>query len=100
MRREYPEAQVETTGINVLPALAPMQDSPAEEMAKSLSGNNGTVVVSFGTEAGHFQRAGLPTVVCGPGSILEAHQPNEFITREQMQAGEAFQRRMADRAAA
>ncbi len=100
MRREFADAKVETAGINVLPALAPQDASPAEEMAKSLTGNNGTVVVSFGTEAGHFQRAGLPTVVCGPGSIMEAHQPNEFISREQMQAGEAFQRRMADRAAA
>lgn len=100
MRREFPDANVETTSINVLPALGPEDGSPAEEMAKSLSGNNGTVVVSFGTEAGHFQRAGLSAVVCGPGSIMEAHQPNEFISREQMRAGEAFQRRMAERAAA
>ncbi|MGE0714489.1 MAG: acetylornithine deacetylase [Alphaproteobacteria bacterium] len=100
MRREFAGAAVETQEINVLPALAPEERSPAEEMAKSLTGANGTVVVSFGTEAGHFQRAGLPAVVCGPGSIMEAHQPNEFITREQLRAGETFQRRLLERAAA
>ncbi|MCC7271366.1 MAG: M20/M25/M40 family metallo-hydrolase, partial [Alphaproteobacteria bacterium] len=100
MRREFAEAKVETQAINVLPALAPEERSPAEEMAKSLTGANATTVVSFGTEAGHYQRAGLPSVVCGPGSIMQAHQPNEFITRAQMRAGEAFQRKLADRAAA
>jgi acetylornithine deacetylase len=100
MRREFAEAQVETQAINVLPALLPQADSPAEQLALSLTGANATTVVSFGTEAGHFQRAGLPSVVCGPGSIIEAHQPNEFISRAQMKAGEAFQRKLADRLAA
>jgi len=100
MRAEAPEATVETRAVNVLPALAPEAGSPAETMALSITGANATSVVSFGTEAGHFQAAGLPAVVCGPGSILEAHQPNEFIARDQMAAGLAFQRRLADRAAA
>jgi acetylornithine deacetylase len=51
--------------------------------------------VSFATEAGHFQKAGLPTVVCGPGSIDQAHQPDEFITLEQLEAGATFMRRLA-----
>jgi acetylornithine deacetylase len=53
-------------------------------------------VVSYGTEAGQFQREGYSVVVCGPGSIDQAHQPNEFITIEQFEAGEAFLRRLID----
>ena len=48
--------------------------------------------VPFATEAGHFQAAGIPTIVCGPGSIDQAHQPDEYITLEQLAAGEAFMR--------
>ena len=51
--------------------------------------------VPFGTEAGHFQRSGIPTVVCGPGSIDQAHQPDEYITLDQLEAGAAFMRRLA-----
>ena len=61
-----------------------------------LAGRNGTIAVAYATEAGHFQRAGLPTVVCGPGSIDQAHQPDEYITLEQLQAGEAFMRRLVE----
>ena len=100
MRREFAGAAVETAAINVLPALLPIANSPAEETALALTGANATTVVSFGTEAGHFQAVGLPSVVCGPGSILEAHQPNEYISRSQMAAGEVFQRKLADRLAA
>jgi acetylornithine deacetylase len=49
-------------------------------------------VVSYQTEAGQFQAAGLSTVVCGPGSIAQAHQPDEFITVAQLDAGERFMR--------
>jgi acetylornithine deacetylase len=59
-----------------------------------LSGRNHTIAVTYATEAGHFQRAGLPTVVCGPGSIDQAHQPDEYITLEQLQAGETFMRKL------
>jgi acetylornithine deacetylase len=52
------------------------------------------VTVPFATEAGRFQAAGIPTVVCGPGSIDQAHQPNEYITLDDLAAGEAFLRRL------
>jgi len=52
--------------------------------------------VSYGTEAGQFQREGYSTVVCGPGNIAQAHQPNEFISIEQFEAGEAFLRRLIE----
>jgi acetylornithine deacetylase len=55
--------------------------------------------VSFGTEAGLFQQAGIPTVVCGPGSIEQAHKPNEWVSLEQVALCETFLRRLAERAA-
>ena len=78
-----------------VPGLAPQPGSAAETLAKRLAGRNRTETVPFGTEAGHYQAAGIPTVVCGPGSINQAHQPDEFITVEQFEAGAAFLRRLA-----
>ena len=60
--------------------------SPAETLALRLTRSNRTIAVSFATEAGHFQRAGLPTIVCGPGSIDVAHQPDESIEVGQLEA--------------
>jgi acetylornithine deacetylase len=56
--------------------------------------------VSYATEAGRFQGAGLPTVVCGPGSIDQAHQPDEFITLDELERGEAFMKRLLAECAA
>jgi acetylornithine deacetylase len=67
----------------------------AETLAFRASRRNATIAVSFATEAGRFQGAGIPTVVCGPGSIEQAHQPDEFITESQLAEGISFMRRMA-----
>ena len=75
-------------------------DGPAEALARALTGDNGRTVVSYQTEAGHFQERGLSTVICGPGSIAQAHQPDEFITADQLDAGTAFVRRLIHRLAA
>jgi acetylornithine deacetylase len=75
-------------------------EGPAEALARALTGDNGRHVVSYQTEAGHFQNRGLSTVICGPGSIAQAHQPDEFITETQLDAGAAFVRRLIDRLAA
>lgn len=82
-------------GIKVLPwydvpPLAPEEGGAAETIARQLTGDNGTNVVSYGTEAGQFQETGHSVVVCGPGSIKQAHQPNEFMTKGQLEAGEKF----------
>ncbi|AFK55168.1 acetylornithine deacetylase [Tistrella mobilis] len=78
------EAGVTTVvDVNVEP-LTPEADSPAEAMALALTGSNRTHVVAFATEAGIFQRAGVPVVVCGPGSIDQAHRADEFVAREQL----------------
>jgi acetylornithine deacetylase len=89
-------ASVETLCEVSVPGLAPDPGSAAETLALKLAGRNRPVTVPYGSEAGHFQIAGLPTIVCGPGSIDQAHQPDEFITLEQIDAGSAFMRRLAD----
>ena len=63
-----------------MPGLAPEPGSAAERLALRLAGRNHTISVPYATEAGRFQVAGIPTVVCGPGSIDQAHQPDEYIT--------------------
>jgi acetylornithine deacetylase len=63
-------------------------------MARRVTGDNGSHVVAYGTEGGQFQEVGWSTVVCGPGDIAQAHQPDEFIAVSQMQAGEQFVRRV------
>jgi acetylornithine deacetylase len=57
-------------------------------------------VVSYAAEAGQYQRAGFSTVLCGPGSILQAHQPDEYVEVSQMERGAAFMRRLSEWAAA
>jgi len=87
------EILTSTVGLSEAP------ESEVAELARALSGANSVGKVSFGTEAGLFQEAGIPTVVCGPGSIDEAHRPNEFIALEQIRQCEAFLRRLIERAA-
>jgi acetylornithine deacetylase len=82
---------------NTTAGLDTAEDDEAAVLARQLSGNNDTAKVSFTTEAGLFHDAGIPTVVCGPGSIAQAHKPDEFITLEQVAQGEAFIRRLLDR---
>lgn len=75
----FPDAGVETTIENQVPGLAPQPGSEAETLALRLARRNGTIAVPYATEAGQFQRAGVAAVVCGPGRIDQAHQPDEFI---------------------
>ena len=64
-------------------------------LAQRLAGEQRTTLVAFGTEAGLFKNAGIPTVVCGPGSIAQAHQPDEYVSLEQLARCEAFLRGLA-----
>jgi len=80
-----------TTEIEVdVPPLAAAPGSAAETLALRLTRSNDRIAVSFATEAGCFQRAGLPAVVCGPGSIDQAHKPDEFVDEAQLAACLAF----------
>ena len=69
------------------PALGQEADHPLADLAQALSGNAPGAPVSFGTEAGRFQAAGVPSVVCGPGDIARAHKPEEYITLSELAAG-------------
>ena len=87
------------TGITVerffsVPPLRPETDGPAEALARRLTGDNGLHVVSYGTEAGQFQAEGYSAVVCGPGDILQAHQPDEFLEISEFDAGWSFMQRL------
>jgi len=69
------------------------------QLAMALSGANAAAKVSFTTEGGLYQEAGIPTVICGPGSIEEAHKPDEFVALDQIRQCEGFMRRLMERAA-
>jgi acetylornithine deacetylase len=96
MRAVAPEAGVVTIQDSGSPPLVPEADSPAEALVRLLTGANIAGAVSFGTEASHFQESGIPAVICGPGSIEQGHQPNEFIALDQVDACIAFMRKLKD----
>ncbi len=79
-----------------VPALVPEENGAAEALVRGITGDNGIHVVSYGTEAGHFQNAGCSAVICGPGDIAQAHQADEFIAVEQFEAGGAFLARVVE----
>ena len=76
-------------------ALSPSRARSPETLALKLTRSNRTHAVSYATEAGRFQVAGLPTVVCGPGSIDQAHKPDEFLEISQLEACIGFMQRLA-----
>jgi len=84
MRAVHPESSIETVQICDVPGVLPEPDGAAEALIKALVRSNETEAVSYGTEGGLFQNAGMSTVICGPGSIGVAHQPNEFVDVEQI----------------
>ncbi|MCC5983778.1 MAG: acetylornithine deacetylase [Rhodobacteraceae bacterium] len=96
MQAIRPEAAIHLDRYFAMPGLRPEAGGKAEELARRLTGDNGTHVVSYGTEGGQFQTRGYSTVVCGPGDIAQAHQPDEFIDIAQLQAGAAFLDRLLE----
>ena len=90
MRLVAPESGISTTKTNEVPGLAPEQNSEAERLALHAAGANSTHAVSYCTEAGLFQAIGIPTVICGPGNIEQAHKPDEFVSVLQMEMCEKF----------
>ena len=96
MRAVHPQATIETEVIAEVIGLEPMAKSEACELVAELTGSNTREVVSFGTEAGLFQTRGISTVICGPGSIGQAHKADEFVAVEQLgQCLEMIQRLVA-----
>ncbi|MYA89811.1 MAG: acetylornithine deacetylase, partial [Boseongicola sp. SB0662_bin_57] len=82
-----PSAGVRLRPFHDVPPLVPEENGAAEALVRGITGDNGIHVVSYGTEAGHFQNAGCSAVICGPGDIAQAHQADEFIAVEQFEAG-------------
>jgi acetylornithine deacetylase len=90
MKAVAKEAGIDTVTANTVPSLAPEKDSPAELLALNLTKSNDTFAVSYCTEAGLFQQIGIPAVVCGPGSIEQAHKPDEWIEVSELRKCEVF----------
>jgi len=100
MRRVAPAASIETLHQGSVPAFLAKPGSEAVALAMALTGANSTSTVSYGTEAGLFEEAGCPAVICGPGDIAQAHAADEFVTVVQLDACMAFLARLADRLSA
>ena len=96
MKKIAGDAGINNQQTNIVPGLAPEDNSPAEHLALHLAGANGTHAVSYCTEAGLFQQIGIPAIICGPGSIEQAHKPDEYIDISEMQKCEVFMKRLLE----
>ncbi|WP_149140070.1 acetylornithine deacetylase [Gemmobacter caeruleus] len=98
LRAEFPEAAIRVERLWDYPGLGTPSEAAVVNFVKGLTGANGTIKVAFGTEGGLFSRdVGVPTVICGPGSMAQGHKPDEFVTLEQMARGEAMLAALLDR---
>jgi acetylornithine deacetylase len=95
MKKVAPDAGFRFETICEIPSFLGSADDPITLLAQRLASEDRTTLVAFGTEAGLFKNAGIPTVVCGPGSIEQAHQPDEFVSLEQLARCELFMERLA-----
>lgn len=96
LKRVAPDADIVIEHGHRVPPFQAPEASAAVSLALRLAEQNATRAVSYGTEAGFFEEDGFATVVCGPGDIAEAHQPDEYITLAQVEACVAFLRRLRD----
>jgi len=85
MRAVFPEAAIKLETIGEVDGLEPTDDNLAREIVAELTGANSADTVAFGTEAGIFQKLGMDVVVCGPGSIDQAHKADEFVSEDQLE---------------
>jgi len=95
MKKVAPDAGFRFETICEIPSFLGAAGDAVTQLAQRLSGEERTTQVAFGTEAGLFKNAGIPTVVCGPGSINQAHQPDEFVSLDQLGRCELFMERLA-----
>ncbi|WP_020069953.1 acetylornithine deacetylase [Paraburkholderia caledonica] len=96
MRAVKSDADIRFQSLSAYPALATSPDSEAARLLSLLTGSNEFGTVAFGTEGGLFEQAGIPTVVCGPGSMDQGHKPDEYLTSEQLSDCDAMLARLAD----
>lgn len=97
LKQAFPETGVRVEQLSNAPPLGQSGSEDAEAFVRKLTGDNAPAgVVSYAAEAGQFQQAGFPTVICGPGSIEQAHQPNEYISNDQFERGADFMMRLVE----
>ena len=94
MQAVHPKTGIEIKLMANVPGFAASEEEPIVQFVKQVSGQNASEVVAYGAESGHFQEAGFSVVMCGPGSIDQAHQPNEYIEMSQVEAGTDFLRKV------
>lgn len=98
LRADFPEAEIKIERQWDYPGLGTPSDAAVVNFVKGLTGANGTIKVAFGTEGGLFnQRLGVPTVICGPGSMAQGHKPDEFVLVEQIARCQAMLQTLVDR---
>jgi len=98
LKQRFPEAGVQVEQHAGTPPMTPQGSEDAVAFVRALTGENTPPgQVAFAAEGGQFQAAGFPTVICGPGSIEQAHQPDEWIALDQLEKGAAFMARLAER---
>lgn len=96
MRKVDAASAIRLQPLSAYPGLATPADSEAAQWVALLSGSEAFATVAFGTEGGLFDQAGIPTVVCGPGSMEQGHKPDEFVSVEQLQGCDAMLSRLVD----
>ncbi|WER44512.1 acetylornithine deacetylase [Cupriavidus sp. WKF15] len=96
MRAEHADSDLVISKIAAAPSLDVAEQAAITQLVRALTGDRETSKVAYGTEAGLFQRAGIPAVVCGPGDIQQAHKPDEFVSLDQLAACEAFLHKVVD----
>ncbi|MDF3831412.1 acetylornithine deacetylase [Cupriavidus basilensis] len=96
MRAEHGDAGLTISKIAAAPSLDVAEQEAITQLVRALTADRDVNKVAYGTEAGLFQRAGIPAVVCGPGDIQQAHKPDEFVELEQLAACESFLRKVVD----
>ena len=94
MRHEHPDAAIDFELLASAPTLDASEQAAITQLVRALTGDRATRKVAYGTEAGLFQRIGIPAVVCGPGSIEQAHKADEYVTLEQLEMCEGFMRKL------
>ena len=95
LKNQSPQADVVTERVSHIPAFSVAADTDVVKLVSQLTGLAGTSKVPYGAEAGQYAQRGISTVICGPGSIEQAHQPNEFLELSQLHACDAFMRQLA-----
>ena len=100
MRAIFPDALIETQTIGEVEGLIPSDVNEARRIVTELTGRQDADVVPFGTEAGIFQAMGMDVVLCGPGSIAQAHKADEFVAIDQIKKCLTMLERLGDKMSA